>query len=46
MRKWVGKDITDLKMLIDLTLHWISSEVLTRELETSMPDPKKTAKED
>ena len=40
IRKWEGKDIEDLKKLIDLTLYWIASEILTRELEVSMPDPK------
>lgn len=41
IRKWVNKDLSDLKKMIDLTVHWISSEILTAELEASMPDPKK-----
>ena len=40
IRKWEEKDLSDLKKLIDLSLYWVSSEILTRELEKSMPDPK------
>jgi hypothetical protein len=40
VRKWATKDLSDLKKLIDLTVHWVSSAILTRELEASMPDPK------
>lgn len=36
VRKWEDKDISHLKMLIDLTLHWIESELLTDEFEHSM----------
>lgn len=36
VRKWEDKDINHLKMLIDLTLHWIESELLTDEFEHSM----------
>ncbi|MBV5279513.1 MAG: DUF4145 domain-containing protein [Campylobacteraceae bacterium] len=36
VRKWEDKDISHLKMLIDLTLHWIESELLTDEFEQSM----------
>lgn len=36
VRKWEDKDIGHLKMLIDLTLHWIESELLTDEFEESM----------
>lgn len=36
VRKWEDKDISHLKMLIDLTLHWIESELLTDEFEESM----------
>ena len=43
VRKWEDKDITDLKKLVDLTVYWVSSEILTRELEASMPDPTKDA---
>jgi hypothetical protein len=38
VRKWEDEDIGDLKKLIDLTLYWVSSEILTRDLEASMPD--------
>jgi hypothetical protein len=40
IRKWGDKDLSDLKKLIDLTVYWILSEMLTRELETSMPEPE------
>ena len=35
-RKWVDKDIDDLKTLIDLTLHWINYETLTEQYKESM----------
>jgi hypothetical protein len=41
VRKWENKDLGDLKKLIDLTVHWVSAEVLTRDLESSMPAPKR-----
>lgn len=37
VRKWETKDLSALKKLIDLTVHWISQDILTREFETSMP---------
>lgn len=37
-RKWQEKDITDLKRMIDLTLHWIEVEKLTEESLQSMPE--------
>jgi len=43
VKKWAEKDVGDLKKLIDLTLHWVSAEILTGQLEASMPDPKTTA---
>lgn len=36
-RKWLNKDLNDLKKLISLTVHWIEMEVLTNELENDMP---------
>lgn len=39
VRKWEDKDLTDLKRLIDLTVHWIESEELTKDALESMPDP-------
>jgi hypothetical protein len=41
VRKWEDKDLKDLKGLIDLTVYWISSEILTGQLEQSIPDPKR-----
>jgi hypothetical protein len=35
----VGKDLQDLKKLIDLTVHWIEMEETTREIMTDMPEP-------
>lgn len=37
VRKWESKDIEDLKRLIQLTMNWIQSDVLTREYEEQMP---------
>ncbi len=37
-RKWEDKDMKDLKILIELTVRWIESELLTREYEKSMSD--------
>ncbi|MFF5866814.1 hypothetical protein [Pseudomonas sp. NPDC012596] len=36
VRKWVDKDIKDLKMLIQLTVNWIQQEVLTKKLLEDM----------
>ena len=44
VRKWEDKDLNDLKKLIDLTVHWVSAEILTGELAVSMPEPKAAAK--
>lgn len=38
IRKWEGKNLDDLKKLIDLTVHWIEMEVLTASFETEMPE--------
>ncbi len=35
-RKWDGKDLGDLKTLIELTLHWIEMEILTSSFEANM----------
>lgn len=47
-RVWIDKDLNDLKMLIDLTVHWLDSEALTKKLINDMPDnpkPKINSKE-
>lgn len=36
IRKWMDKDINDLKKLIDLTVYWIMFEVKTEEYEAVM----------
>jgi len=38
VRKWEGKDIEDLKRLIQLTMNWIQSDFLTRDYEEKMPE--------
>jgi hypothetical protein len=38
IRKWEGKNLEDLKKLIDLTVHWIEMESLTKSFESEMPD--------
>lgn len=38
VRIWKGKNLEDLKMLIDLTIHWIEMESLTKSIEKEMPD--------
>lgn len=38
IRKWEGKNLSDLKKLIDLTIHWIEAEVLTKSFEDEMPE--------
>lgn len=41
VKKWEGKNLTDLKNLIDLTIHWIEMEKLTEKFEEDMPEGKK-----
>jgi hypothetical protein len=38
LRKWEGKDLNDLKKLIDATLYWIEMEKLTADTEIEMPE--------
>ena len=38
IRKWEGKNLEDMKKLIDLTVHWIEMEKLTESFEDDMPD--------
>ena|SRR2546425_5356213 len=38
LRVWEGKDLQDLKKLIDLTVHWIEMEQLTKEAVKDMPE--------
>lgn len=40
IRKWEDKDITHLKTLIDLCLHWIEAEIETRKMLKEMPESK------
>lgn len=37
IRKWEGKNLDDLKKLIELTIHWIIMEALTDSFEKEMP---------
>jgi hypothetical protein len=41
VRVWEDKDIQDLKKLIQLTVYWVSAELLTDSYEKDMPDKKK-----
>lgn len=36
VRKWEKKDVTDLKKLIDVSLHWIEMEILTEQYKAEM----------
>lgn len=38
IRKWIGKNVIDLKIMIDLMVHWIETEALSKQLILSMPD--------
>ncbi len=38
IRKWEGKNLEDLKKLIDLTIHWLEMEALTRSFNEDMPE--------
>lgn len=40
LRKWEGKDLTDLKILINLTVHWIEMDELTQQALKDMPEGK------
>jgi hypothetical protein len=40
LRKWEDKDLTDLKRLIQLTLHWIEMDDLTKKTLEEMPAGK------
>lgn len=37
-RRWVGKDLEDLKKLIEAVEHFIAMEILVKELPAGMPD--------
>lgn len=36
VRKWQDKDVSDLKKLIDVTVHWITSEIITKRAIAEM----------
>jgi hypothetical protein len=40
LRKWEGKDVDDLRTLIDLTVHWVQMQHLTDRYEDEMKEPK------
>jgi hypothetical protein len=40
LRKWEGKDLTDLKKLIEATTHWVEMEELTKTAVDEMPEAK------
>ena len=37
VRKWIDKDINNLKELITLTINWIHSSILTKKYVSDMP---------
>jgi hypothetical protein len=39
LRKWEDKDITDLKILVKLSVHWIEMDILTQNALRDMPEP-------
>ena len=41
VRQWDDKDIHSLKTLIDLTVHWIEAEEMTKSILKEMPEPVK-----
>jgi hypothetical protein len=41
VRKWEQADLESLKKFIQLTMHWIEMEELTKEGEKGMPEGKK-----
>jgi hypothetical protein len=40
VRKWIDKDLKDLKLLIGLTVRWIEMEKMTQEIIGGMPTGK------
>lgn len=40
IRIWEDQSLSDLKKLIELTLHWIEMEELSKSFETKMPNKK------
>ncbi|OGG66133.1 hypothetical protein A3I99_00990 [Candidatus Kaiserbacteria bacterium RIFCSPLOWO2_02_FULL_45_11b] len=40
-KKWDGKDLTDLKLTLELTVHWIEAELLTEKILNEMPEAQK-----
>lgn len=41
VRIWTEHDVKSLKMLIDLTIHWIDADALSDQFELIMPAPGK-----
>ncbi len=39
VRTWEGKDLSDLKTLIKLSVHWIQMDILTKNILKDMPEP-------
>lgn len=44
VRDWEGKNLTDLKRLLELTVNWIKMEIRTKDYENDMPKQKKHIK--
>lgn len=43
-KKWVEKDLGDLKALLKVTLNWVESDIITHESLGTMPEGKKSTK--
>jgi hypothetical protein len=41
IRKWESKDVSHLKILIDLCINWIDTDIETKKILEDMPDPKR-----
>jgi hypothetical protein len=39
VRKWEDKDLSDLKILVKLSVHWIEMDILTQNALKDMPEP-------
>jgi hypothetical protein len=40
VKKWEGKDVTDLKLLVTLTVNWIHNHLVTKQFVGDMPEGK------
>jgi hypothetical protein len=45
IRRWLDKDVNDLKTLTRVSVNWIENVLLTQQYDKEMDDPKKTPKQ-